>query len=679
VFERRLKILLWVMAALAVGLIVRLVQLQVLRADVYREEARKVLLRPIRTLPCVRGRILDRAGNVPAEDLPCWDVCVPYGILAGAPDYLAVLAEQLKASEPGTPGRVGPADLEQLRSRISAMWPAIAQATGVGLDELAERREQIVQRVRRIKAVVRQKQGIDRRIAEERFSYPMVRGLSHGAMVEARIALSAFPWVEIAAGMKRRYAPEVCLAHVLGRLENVDPDDVSPQGLTDELRGVSGVERLAEERLHGRRGSVSEDIEGRETAPPVDPADGEDVRLTIITPLQKWIYQRLGSAIAEYPQCTGASAVVIDVASREVLAAVSFPGYDPNAGWATRRALLADRRMLPLRSRAFGEAYPPGSIVKPLVLAGALTDRTIAPETPIECRGRLFAEVVNAFRCTAAHGPMTARAAIAHSCNVYFFTVGEMVGVSRLRYWFDLAGFGRPAGTGLREEVAGRLPERTNKGDARNAAIGQGELAVTPLQAGNLMATIASGRFRPVTILRDDPRARPALPLGVAEADWAVVRGGLYAVVNEPGGTAYGHVVPPPEPWVLLGKTGSAEGWPRELDRVYTCEWPDGRREEFIATDAAELRRRLADRGPFTIVGRRTNRRWPPEGQEPETHGWFAGYLIDRDDFAHPGREPRRAVAFAVILEYAGHGGTVAGPVAGEIARMILNYWPEKE
>jgi penicillin-binding protein 2 len=678
VFERRLKILLWAMAVLAVGLVARLVQLQVIRADVYQDEARKMLLRPIRLVPCVRGRILDRAGSVLAEDRPCWDVCVPYGILAGEPDYLAALAGQLRASEPGKPGRVTSADLEQLRNRISAMWPAIAQATGTGLDELAERREVIVQYVRGIREAVRQKHGVDRRIAEERLDYPMVRGLNHGGMVEARIALSPFPWVQIVASTKRQYAPEVSMAHVLGRLEDVDPDDATASEWPDVLHGIWGAERLGEDRLHGRRGSIREDLGGQEAEPPVEPANGEDIRLTIITPLQKRVYQQLSAAIREYPQCTGASAVVIDVPAREVLAAVDFPSYDPNAGWAARRELEADRKTLPTEFRAVSGLYPPGSIVKPLVLAAALTDRTVTPETQIECRGRLFMDIPNAFRCTAAHGPMAARAAMAHSCNVYFFTVGEWIGVPRLRYWFDLAGFGRHTGTGLREEAVGHLPEKVNRGDARNAAIGQGDLEITPLQAANLMATVASGQFRPVTILRDDPRERPARSLGVAESDWAVVRSGMYAVVNEPGGTAYGRVAPPPAPWVLLGKTGSAEGWRRELDRVYTCEWPDGTREEYVATDAAELKRRLADRGPFTIAGWRANRRWPPEEQAVDTHGWFAGYMIDRDDWARPGREPRRAVAIAVLLEYAGHGGTVAGPVAGEIAQMVLEYWPEK-
>ncbi len=669
-FERRIKVLLYVLAAMTVGVVVRLVQLQVLRADTYREEARRALLRPIRLLPCVRGQILDRTGHVLAENRPCWDVCVPYGILAAEPEYLNALAEQIKLAVPGTRGRVTEADVDELRSRISAMWPAIAEATGVGLDAIAEQRERIVQRVRCIKDVVRQKQGLDRRIAEERLSHPIVRGLSQEAAVRAGAALSAYRWVEVTAGTQRHYADEPSLAHVLGRLEDLGTDAVFAQEMTGELHGVAGVERLAEDWLRGTPGQIAEDIDGKPVAPPIEPRDGANVRLTIDAVLQQQIYERLDAAVRQYPLCSGAAAVVLDAAGREVLAAVSFPGFNANATATERRRLAIDRKALPLRSRALSELYPPGSTVKPLVAAVALADGIVTPETEFDCQGRLFAEG-HAFRCTGIHGSIALTMAISRSCNVYFFRLGELMTVPRLRQCYEAVGFGIPAGTALREDVAGRLPERTGRGDARNTAIGQGELAVTPLHVANLMATIATGEYRAATVVLDDPRERPARSLGVSGPIWALVRTGMHNVVNEPGGTAYGKLDLPPEPWVLLGKTGSAEAWPRELDRLYTIEWPDGGREEYVATDAADVKRRLAGRGEFRIAGWKAHNRWPPAGQQIETHGWFAGYMIRREDLARLGESPRRAFAIAVLLEYAGHGGAVAAPVAGEVAQMI--------
>ena len=674
-FERRVKALLIVLGLATLVVLARLVQLQVLRAEVYREEARKVLLRPVRLLPCVRGRVLDRAGRVLAEDAPSWDVCVPYGLLAGDPDYLTALAEELQAGRRPRRVRVSDEELEALRNRISSMWPAIAEATATPLDEIADRRDRIVRRVRAIRRHIQERNGLDRPIVEERRAHPVARGLDHQTATAARIALAAYPWVSIVDSTRRRYVPEPSLAHILGRLADPGPDAVFAQELSPDLSGASGVEALAEDRLRGTPGQVREDIDGRVVAPPVAAQNGGDVQLTIDALLQHNIYERLALAVREYPQCTGAAAVVLDVPSREVLALVSYPAYDPNLPGRDSMALEADRKALPLANRPIALTYPPGSTVKPLVLAAALMERCVTPDQTVECHGRLFAEV-NAFRCTGVHGPIAAAAALAHSCNIYFFTIGESLGVGRLESWLASAGLGRPTGIGLPEERAGQLPIDAGRGMARNTAVGQGELEATPLQVANMTACVADGMWRPVTVLRDDSHERPRVGLGVTPDVWRVVRSGMYATVNEPGGTAYHHLLPPPPPWVLLGKTGSAQPWRRTLERAYTCEWPDGRREEYFACDDADLARRLAGRGPYRKLGFRAHRVWPPPEQEPATHAWFVGYLIHQDELADLGRPPSRAAVVAVVIEYAGHGGEVAAPVAGDIIRFVLDGWP---
>ncbi|MBN1489286.1 MAG: hypothetical protein JXA69_05155, partial [Phycisphaerae bacterium] len=524
---------------------------------------------------------------------------------------------------------------------------------------------------------IRDAYGLERLIAEERMAHPVVRGLDQPTAVEARIRLSSFPWVRILDSTQRHYVPERSLAHLLGRLEDAGPDDVFAQELSGEFRGMAGAEQLGEDRLRGVPGSIEEDIEGRPVSPPVPPQNGEDLRLTIDLWLQQQIHERLRGAVEAYPVCTGGSAVVIDVASREVLALVSYPDFDPNPGFEKRRALEMLRKTVPFRFRAVDMSYPPGSIIKPLVLAGALSDGVVTAGGHTTCTGALFPETPDRFRCIVPHGPVDATAAIAKSCNVYFYRTGEAVGIPRLCFWFEAAGLGRVSGTGLREEFRGRLPRTQSRGQARFAAVGQGELELTPIQAANMMACVASGVHQDVTLVCDDPRERPATSLGVAAEHWAVVREAMWRVVNAPGGTAYGSdkTVPPPEPWALLGKTGSAEAWARTLDTRYVCEWPDGRREEFIATDRADLRRRLAGQEPYEVVGWQSHRRWPPP-EQMATHAWFAGYLVHRSALSRLGQRPDRAVALAVVLEYAGHGGSEAGPVAGDLARMILEVWP---
>lgn len=678
-FERRLKILLWILAVLGLGLAARLVQLQVVQADIYRRAAEAALLRPIRLIPCLRGRILDRTGRVLAEDQPAWDVCVPYGVLAGDTDTLYALAAQLRPDHDSR-RRVSDAEVDELRSRISAMWPAIAEATGRPLADVAERRERIVQRVRRIREAIRDDSGFERRIAEEDFAHPVVVGLTHAVAVEARIALARYPWVRVVDSTMRRYAPEPSLGHVLGRLADPGLDDVFARDEVASAPGVDGVERLANEMLEGAPGRVREDIEGRVVSGPVPPHDGSDVRLTINAALQRGIYERLSAAVAEHEACTGAAAVVIDVSTREVLAVVSYPGYEPGPDAARRCSLQEDQYGQPLTFRAVAQTYPPGSIIKPLVAVAALSERVVDPSTTIDCRGQLIPGA-NQFRCLGVHGPIRCAAAIVHSCNVYFYTVGERLGVQRLNSWMEAAGLGHRDGTGLDEESAGRLQDTTYRADARNIAVGQGKLEITPLQAANMMATIASGQYRDVTLLRDDSRPRPTRSLGATPEALGVVRQAMFGVVHDPGGTAYqAGPASLPDPWVFFGKTGSAQAWARELDRLYTVQWPDGRREVYVARHDADLRDRLAGRGEYQIVGRVSNRRWPPEelreGVET-THAWFAGYVTGREALSRSDRAPGRAAAIAVVIEYAGHGGVIAAPVASDVARMVLQVWPE--
>lgn len=677
-FERRLKVLLWILATVALVLVGRLVHIQVINADVYRAAARDALRRPPIAVACTRGRILDRTGStVLAEDRPCWDVCVPYRILAGDRADRAALAAELIAADGPRAGRPSESEIDALERRIDATWAAIAEATGTPLYEVADRRERIVLRVRRIRETLREKGGLDHAIAEEQRAHPVVRGLDHAAKIRAEVALADFPWVRITDSTQRWYCPDVSLAHVLGRLEDPGVDDVFTQPLSPDLRGVAGVERLAEDRLRGTRGRVYEDIEGFEVAPPVPARDGEDVRLTIDPALQRAVYDRLAVAVNDNTIRAGAAAVVLDVATREILALVSYPAFDPNPSPAERRLLHMDRQTLPMRFRAVSEPYPPGSTVKPVILAAALTQGVVAADTTVECVGRLLPENEHAFRCLGIHGPIAANAAIAHSCNVYFYTMGERLGATRERQWLEEFGFGRTTGTGLVEEQPGRLPTDRSVGAARNVAIGQGELEVTPLQAANMIATLAEGLWRPTTLLAGDAAQRPAHPLPVPPDVWRVVRESLYSVVNEPGGTAYGKMLPMPAGWVLIGKTGSATGWARELERLYVCEWPDGVQETYIATDGAELRRRLAGRPPFKIVRQESFRVWPATEQK-ESHAWFVGCIVPSRAAADWSRPLRPAVAISVVIEFAGHGGAVAAPAAGDIAHRVLETWPAR-
>ncbi len=230
--------------------------------------------------------------------------------------------------------------------------------------------------------------------------------------------------------------------------------------------------------------------------------------------------------------------------------------------------------------------------------------------------------------------------------------------------------------------MPGRLPPPgdNSKGTARYLGIGQGAFDVTPLQAANMAATIAAGEYRPVTLELDDPDPQPAVQLPVRQEVWRIIREGMYEAVNRQGGTAFGDArgtLSDPR-YVLLGKTGSAEvPSGRIIERLYVCHLPDGRVQEIAAPDANTARAKAdcppRDRNQVKIVpADRAIRRYPPDPPEPYTHAWFVGYLAPQGRYLASLSDEQGCVAVAVVIEYSGHGGDVAAPVARDMLRSFL-------
>ncbi|MHC4445387.1 MAG: penicillin-binding transpeptidase domain-containing protein [Planctomycetota bacterium] len=629
-FERRLKILLLILAVPTVALIARLVQLQIKEVHLYRDDTERLLYLPPRYFPFIRGDITDQAGIRLAYDAPAWEVCVDYGVLEEDEFYLDRLE------------RDWPSPDKSIEERIEESWWAIEVLTGKTRADLEKRRKRIINQVRRWKADVSKRHGRSMKIKEERSDriHAVVGNLDQGQMADARQYLAAYPWVEVIPSYTRQYRGGEPVGHLLGRLGQVSRKDIDndPNGddplaeyWSGDLRGVSGVEALGEHWLRGRRGMVHVDKEGRTQSDPVEPEPGKTFRLSIDLELQSYVYQRLMEAIEANSvvsggTITGGSAVILDIGTRQALAMVSCPSFDPGASWEERRILEKDKLRRPYLFRALREHYPPGSTVKPMVLACALQDKKVHPQENMVCNKYMFPDVTDKWRCLNYHYDVDPITAVQKSCNIFFYHVGERMRVDRLSFWMLQFGLGRSSGIGMAEagDSLGDLPTKGGKGDARRMAIGQYQV-VTPVQAANMVATIASGRYRPVTIWADDRRPREAVELPISKRNWRIAREGMYRVVNEPGGTAYGpekaDFYQDPD-FVMLGKTGSAE-----------------------------------------LVNR------------DETHAWFVGYLASRAGYLEDADDSEMNIALAVILEFGGHGGRVASPVAGDIVRFILNRY----
>jgi len=689
-FERRLKFLLIVFACPTIVFVVRLAELQWLRADTYRALTEQALRLRSRELPCLRGHITDRNHRLLAYDAPLWDIAVHYSVIAwrfGGLEPDSSAAKPLFRSLGIKPAKE--------RQRVQESWQAIVDLTGVDVEELQQKCHRVISEVTRIKRYVEQKRGVDTTIHEEVTVHPVVKGLNQDQQVAARIRLASYPWIEVLPSQTRQYEGGSAFGRILGTLNEVDLDTIQNDPAREDqlsrykpgdLRGITGAEAMGERWLEttgnrwlrGRRGRMLIDATGQTVETPDKPQDGKTLRLTIDWTLQQALYNRLAAVIESHPISPGGAAVILDIPSREVLAMVSYPSFDPNLSYAERVRLNEDDPLRqPFVFRTVAKHYHPGSTVKPAILAAALADGTVSTHTRITCEKYLFAEQRDRFTCTGYHGLVGPVFSVQHSCNIFYYKIGEQMGIPRLAHWLRLFGLGKSCETGLPGETSGNLPtgvqSGSGRGFARSMAIGQWNLQLTPIQAANMTATVASGIHRPVTLWADDPRPRPSTRLPIPEEAWRIVRRGMYAAVNEPGGTAFTkpdfeRATLEDDEYVLLGKTGTASTGARTYERLYVLRLPDDTTQEIWAP---HRRAALREYPNAEVINVEAYRKWPV-GEKDPTDAWFIGYLTARSRYTKPVNDNGLNVAIAVVIEYGGHGGDVAGPVARDMLRSVL-------
>lgn len=579
-----------------VGLAARLFYLQVVEGDTYYKIAADSIVRT-NVLPPLRGQIRDRKGRVLATTRPSYDVYVTPAQLTA--DGYQRLRDVLGPDVEGVPA-----------------WDALVEEARKNKDK----------------------------------SVLLAQDIPRDAMATLETALEKDGF-KVVAVPRRHYPFGTLAAHALGYMNEVSADEVrqrKDEGYrAGDLIGRTGLERQWEPYLRGQKGfekivvdrrglrrndvRVEEVVEGPTRS---DPVPGNNVVLTLDADLQKITERALRNAGA-------AAAVVIEVETGRVLAMASRPAFDPNV-MSGRLTPDAEARILgdplhPFRDKVLSEVYNPGSTFKAISAIAALEEKLITPEDKVKCGGSV---VVGGrrFRCSHVHGVVALHQAIAQSCNVYFYDLGARPGMlNRLARFANEFGLGAAAGLALNNEQPGFVPTeewhraRAAKdpnegfviGHGLNTAIGEGATRVTVLQMALLYATIANGGklWLPQIVERIEspagqvieefpPRARR--DVAVSADSLNLVRRALFAVVNEPKGTAY---KARSEKVEVAGKTGTAQVWaPRRRD----------------------------------------------EGGQPyekQYHAWFAGFA--------PAARPK--LAFAVIVERGGRGAEVAAPVAMQI------------
>lgn len=337
------------------------------------------------------------------------------------------------------------------------------------------------------------------------------------------------PGVRAETTYQREYQT-IYAAHTLGHLGLINADEyaeLADQGYRSNDRvGRDGAEKAFESDLHGRAGyeKLRLTADGHVVDVLEDhPAEaGSNVMLTIDIRLQAAVERALAEQIElmvaegvedpEKPQdVAGGAAVVIDIATGDVLAEASYPTYDLSRFNELFNELNADERT-PMLNRAVSGIYSPGSIFKMVTSVAGLELGIITPETVIEDTGvyRFYQDyqpscwLYSASRMT--HGDETVVTALRDSCNIFFFDVGRRIGIEQLAEYARAFGFGEYTGIELSGESRGYVasPESKRKlegrpwvnGDTLAAAIGQSSNLFTPLQMANYIATLANGGTR---------------------------------------------------------------------------------------------------------------------------------------------------------------------------------------
>lgn len=324
--------------------------------------------------------------------------------------------------------------------------------------------------------------------------------------------------------------------------------------------GVAGLEAEYDELLAGKNGQLLTETDAlgrvRSEGTLIKAEDGETLRLSLDANLERLFARAIRETALDHGFIAGAG-VIMDVQSGAVRAIVSYPSYDPNVMASGGPASAIENYLhdpgRPFLDHAVQGVYAPGSIVKPLVASGALTDGIITPHTVIDDPG--FISIPDPYhpgknfiyKGWKELGPMDVRKAIAWSSDIFFYTVGggfknqKGLGIERLAYWYRQFGLGSPTGIDLGGEASGRIPTPEWKkrifnepwylGDTYFTAIGQYSVQVTPVQMARATAAVANGGklFTP-TLLADKPPAYVTVPVDASALQ--VVREGMRQTVT---------------------------------------------------------------------------------------------------------------------------------------------------
>jgi penicillin-binding protein 2 len=554
--------------------------LQVQNEDIYNERAEKNRIKSVPIL-APRGKIVDRDGRVIVDNHPTFSLLLSRETLKD--EHLKPISEGLNLSEK---------DLQD--------------------------------RLRRFKARPRYEPII---IKEE---------LTAGELAFVESHRDMFPEMELIEEQRRLYPTSGLAAHVIGYVGEVSEIELNTADFArfnpGDVIGKTGIEREYNDTLMGVDGGrqVVVDNRGfqREVFALKEAVPGNNLQLTIDLDLQ---------AVAELAMEGKRGAVVaLDPRNGDILAMVSRPTFDPNKFAGRIRTEdwneIMDNPDRPLLNRAIQAQFAPGSTFKPIMaLAGLETG--VAEDLQVTCAGSAM-WYGRPFKChkKGGHGRIGLHGAIVGSCDVFFYALGNRLGIDTIAKYADMAGLGHKTGVDLPHEAEGIVPstawklrtarEKWYAGETISVSIGQGALTVTPIQLAYAIGGLANGGvWMKPHVVRESKTMEPARRANINIENAMQVVNGMYGVVNE-GGTAALSRIPGLE---FCGKTGSAQL----------------ASNEFLKGTAA--------------------------GREMKDNAWFVGFAPKQPE-----------IVIAVLFE-GGQHGNFAAPIARDIIKAYFDKKARKE
>ncbi len=586
-YKRRFALFTGIIITLVGIIALRLWFLQIIRGEEFKRLSENNRIR-LETIPPCRGQIYDRNGVLVVDNRPSFNLCV---------------------------------ESEDIRNKDNLIFH-LSRLLGCEISEIRDK--------------------IDNSQNRPPFKPICIKkDLSWAELSLIKIHKLDLPGVIIEVEPTRNYPLGQFASHLIGYVGEIDERELKsakfPNNEMGDFIGKGGVERRWHNYLDGIRGGrqLEVDVLGRnlKVLGETNPHPGKNLFLTLDHRLQKLAEDlfkgRAGSIIAMNPK------------NGEILALASSPSFDPNAfargiTFDEWESLITDP-LHPLENKAFQGQYPPGSVFKVVVAVAALEERVLSLNTQIVCRGRHRCGN-HIYRCwrRGGHGTMELHTALVQSCDVFFYQVGQRLGIDRIARYARAFGLGTPTGIDLKDEKSGLVPTSQWKlerygipwqeGETLSCAIGQGFFLVTPLQMAVATSAVANGGiiYRPQIVRRIEdtdgrvikefvPTSKGHLP--VSSETLSILKDGLFGVVNEPRGTGWrarSKMV------TICGKTGTAQ--------VVRLDENKGRDEK----DVPYLHR---------------------------DHAWFVAFAPKEDS----------EITVVVLLEHSGHGGAAAAPIAKEI------------